>query len=72
MQAGYLLTLALPEQDRFFDDKADILDINGLGESWQFTLRPNIAPPSDLLAFLRLINLTGRHQIAIRRFAYLS
>ena len=59
MQAGYLLTLALPDQDRFFDDKADILEVNGFGESCQFTLRPGEAPSRDLLAFLRLINLSG-------------
>ncbi|KAK9801977.1 hypothetical protein WJX73_005616 [Symbiochloris irregularis] len=58
-QAGFLLSLGLPEQDRFFDDKADVLDLNGLAESWQFTLRPSQKPSSDLMAFLRLLNLTG-------------
>ena len=35
LQGGYLLALSLSEDDRNFDDKADILDINGFGETWQ-------------------------------------
>lgn len=59
LQAGFLLPLELPEQDRYFDDKADILETNGLAEAWQFTLRADSRPSAELLAFLRLINLTG-------------
>ena len=60
-QGGFLLSLALPEQDRFHDDKADILDLNGLAETWQFTLRPGERPSDELLAFLRLLNLSGAY-----------
>lgn len=58
-QGGFLLTLALPEDDRNFDDKADILDINGFREEWQFALRAGQPPESGLLAFLRLMNCGG-------------
>lgn len=42
-RGGYSLTLSIPETDRNFDDKMDILEINGLqptqqvssGECWQ-------------------------------------
>ena len=59
MQGGFLLTLALSEEDRNYDDKADILDINGFAETWQFALRPGQAPEAGLLAFLRLVNCSG-------------
>lgn len=58
-RAGFSLNLELPEGDRFFDDKADILEINGLSESQEFILRAEEEPSMDLLAFLRLINLSG-------------
>ncbi|KAK9806256.1 hypothetical protein WJX72_007461 [[Myrmecia] bisecta] len=58
-QGGFLLSLALAEGDRFFDDKADVLDLNGLAEAEQFTLLPNVEPPKEMLAFLRLNNLSG-------------
>ena len=54
-----MLALSIPEDDRFFDDKADILDINGFAETWQFALRPGQAPEAGLLAFLRLVNCSG-------------
>lgn len=53
------MNLELPEGDRFADDKADILDINGFSESQEFTLRIDAEPSEDLLAFLRIINLSG-------------
>lgn len=59
MQTGFPLNLELPEDDEFFDDKADILEINGLSESQEFILSSGEEPSSDLLAFLRLINLSG-------------
>ena len=59
MQGGFLLSLDLIEDDRFYDDKADVLEMNGLGESSSFILRPNEEPPEQLLGFLRLLNLQG-------------
>ena len=59
MQPGFVLTLALPENDKLHDDKADTLEINGFGESHAFTLRPGQQPSTDMLAFLRLMNLGG-------------
>lgn len=60
MQTGFALNLDLPEEDEFFDDKADILEINGLSESQEFILTSGEEPSADLLAFLRLINLSGK------------
>ena len=59
MQTGFPLNLELPEDDEFFDDKADILEINGLSESQEFVLTSGEEPSPELLAFLRLINLSG-------------
>ena len=59
VQGGFLLSLDLLEDDRFYDDKADVLEMNGLGESSSFILRPNTEPPEQLLGFLRLLNLQG-------------
>ena len=60
-----MLTLALPDNDKLYDDKADTLDINGFGESHGFTLRPGQQPSGDMLAFLRLMNLGGKHLVAM-------
>ena len=57
-----MLALSVPEDDLFLDDKADILDVNGFSETWQFALRPGQAPGEGLLAFLRLVNLSGAHR----------
>ena len=59
LQAGYLLSLPLPPDDSNFDDKLDILEINGLSESNDYLLFPNRAPPEELMALLRLINMRG-------------
>lgn len=59
LQPGFQLTLALPEGDRLYDDKADTLDINGFGETHTFLLKPGEEPSLDMLAFLRLMNLQG-------------
>ena len=58
-QGGFVLGLALPEDDRFYDDKADILELAGLAEAASFLLRVDAEPPAQLLAFLRLLNLSG-------------
>lgn len=51
--------MELPEDDQFYDDKADILELNGLSEAASFVLRPNSEPSEQLLGFLRLVNLSG-------------
>lgn len=59
-QPGFLLPLELPEEDRNFDDKADIVELNGLSVSEQFTLSSQEDPSTELLAYLRLLNLRGK------------
>lgn len=59
VQGGFELQLAIPEGDRFFDDKADILEQAGFSESTQFKLLPGVPPSEEMLAFLRLMNLSG-------------
>lgn len=59
MQAGFLLPLAIPEGDNNYDDKADIVELNGLQESYEFTLHPDRPPDKEMIAFLRLINISG-------------
>eukprot|EP00891_Asterochloris_glomerata_P003649 jgi/Astpho2/3649/Aster-07852 len=58
-QAGFLLTLSIPDDDKFLDDKLDILELNGLQQASTFTLFPNRAPSQEMTAFLRLMNLQG-------------
>lgn len=58
-QPGFLLPLELPEEDRNFDDKADIVELNGLSIAEQFTLSSQEDPSTELLAYLRLLNLRG-------------
>ncbi len=59
VQGGFILSLALPEDDKYYDDKADILELNGLSEAASFVLRANEEPSEQLLGFLRLLNLSG-------------
>ncbi len=59
-QGGFVLSLELPEDDKYYDDKADILELNGLSEAASFVLLPNEEPSEQLLGFLRLINLSGK------------
>jgi len=56
---GYLLQLSLSEEDRFLDDKADVVSLARLPPSPQFALTPGAPPPQDLRAFLRLMHLGG-------------
>ena len=58
-QAGYALQLAMPEGERFIDDKLDIVEGAGMQPSMQFTLTPSSQPPDDMMAYLRLIHLKG-------------
>ena len=64
LQAGFLLTLSIPDDDKFLDDKLDILELNGLQQTSTFTLFPNRAPSQEMTAFLRLMNLQGETQSA--------
>ena len=70
LQAGFVLPLAIPIGDALFDDKADIVELNGLQESYEFTLHPDRPPDKEMIAFLRLINIRGRccaqHSIVCR------
>ncbi len=58
-QASYTLTLELSEADSNFDDKIDILEINGLQQATEFVLRADAAPDEGLLPLLRLLSLQG-------------
>lgn len=53
----FAITLVLPETDRFYDDKIDILELQGLQASTEFILESGAPPPETMLAMLRLINL---------------
>ena len=53
----FAITLVLPEDDRFYDDKIDILEMNGLEGCSEFILQTGAPPPDTMMAMLRLINL---------------
>lgn len=55
----FTLTLEIPESDRFFDDKSDICEINGMETTKYYDLVPGQRPPDDMMAFLRLTVLAG-------------
>lgn len=56
---SFALTITLPEEDRFFDDKIDILEQAGLQQSNEFVLRAAGGAPESLLPTLRLVNIQG-------------
>ena len=58
-RGSFSVNVALPEDDRFYDDKIDILELHGLKESNEFVLQAGMSPPEDLLATLRLLNIQG-------------
>lgn len=59
-QGGYSLTLTIPESDRYYDDKCDILERNvGLGPTATFNIVRGEDPPQEMMAFLRLMQLQG-------------
>lgn len=63
-QGGYSLTLTLPEEDRYYGEKLDVLERNGLGASSTFALVRGQEPPEEMMAFLRLMQLSGeRHEL---------
>lgn len=53
------LALEISPDDRFVDDKADILEMNGLECSMQFELMRGQGPPDVMTTFLRLTSLAG-------------
>ena len=53
----FAITLVLSEEDTFFDDKMDILELNGLEAANEFILERGAPPPETMLAVIRLINL---------------
>ena len=57
--SGFSLPLAIPADDPFFQDKVDVAELSGLGESATWVLRSADAPPDELLAYLRLIHCGG-------------
>jgi hypothetical protein len=59
LQPSYALTLELSEEDRNYDDKADILEQGGMPLSSEFLLRADSSPDDQLLPVLRLLNLQG-------------
>eukprot|EP00775_Hariotina_reticulata_P010446 gene10446-10604_t len=60
LKGGYNLTLTLPEDDRYYADKLDILERNGLSASSSFTLLRDQPPPAEMMGLLRLMQLTGQ------------
>lgn len=53
----FALTITLPAEDRFFDDKVDILEQAGMQDSMEFVLSVGSPAPDGMLGMLRLINL---------------
>lgn len=53
------LSLEISPEDRFIDDKADILEINGFQSSMQFDLPRGEGPSDEMITFLRLSALSG-------------
>ncbi|XP_022973301.1 ribulose-1,5 bisphosphate carboxylase/oxygenase large subunit N-methyltransferase, chloroplastic [Cucurbita maxima] len=56
---AYTLTLEIPESDPFYDDKLDIAETNGLGETAYFDIVLDRPFPDAMLPFLRLLALGG-------------
>lgn len=52
-QPGFLLQLSIPADDRFADDKNDVLEVAGVPAAPDFRLRVAAPPPEDLKTFLR-------------------
>ena len=59
MQPGYSLSLSIPEDDRWYDDKVDVLERNGLAASSAFNLLPGQPPSEEMMGFMRLMQLSG-------------
>eukprot|EP00250_Pteridium_aquilinum_P005644 c15711_g1_i1 orf=606-2153(-) len=56
---SFVLTLEISESDRFFGDKIDIAELNGLNSTVYFDLVYEQGIPDEMLPFLRLVALSG-------------
>ena len=56
---SFMLTLEIPESDRFYGDKLDIAELNGLDTTVYFDLIYGEGLPENMLPYLRLIALNG-------------
>ena len=57
-RGGYSMQMNLPE-DPSYEDKVDILELNGMSTSQTFLLREGEPVPPELVAFFRLVSLGG-------------
>ncbi|KDP41237.1 hypothetical protein JCGZ_15644 [Jatropha curcas] len=55
----YTLTLQISESDPFFDDKLDVAETNGLGQTADFDIVMGNPLPPAMLPYLRLVALGG-------------
>ncbi|XP_078429596.1 rubisco methyltransferase family protein [Wolffia australiana] len=56
---SYTLTLGIPESEEFLDDKLDIAESNGLGETSYFDIYLDQSLPPLMIPYLRLLALGG-------------
>ncbi|KAF0912980.1 hypothetical protein E2562_019784 [Oryza meyeriana var. granulata] len=56
---AYTLTLEISESDPFYDDKLDIAELNGMGETAYFDIVLGESLPPQMLPYLRLLCLGG-------------
>ena len=58
---GYTLSLEVPEDDPNYDDKADVAELNGLGEQESFVCRAGgeMGLDPDFLPYMRMVNIAG-------------
>ncbi|KAI4328483.1 hypothetical protein L6164_020835 [Bauhinia variegata] len=56
---AFTLTLGISESDPFFDDKLDVAESNGFGETAYFDIFDDRPLPPGLLPYLRLVALGG-------------
>ncbi|XP_020582306.1 fructose-bisphosphate aldolase-lysine N-methyltransferase, chloroplastic [Phalaenopsis equestris] len=55
----YTMTLQISESDPFYEDKLDIAELNGLGETAYFDVMLDLPLPPLMLPYLRLVALGG-------------
>ncbi|XP_009356335.2 LOW QUALITY PROTEIN: ribulose-1,5 bisphosphate carboxylase/oxygenase large subunit N-methyltransferase, chloroplastic [Pyrus x bretschneideri] len=58
-RSGFTLTLEISEPDPFYEDKLDIAEKNGLGETAYFDIFLESSLPPALIPYLRLVALGG-------------
>ncbi|KAK4715125.1 hypothetical protein R3W88_013463 [Solanum pinnatisectum] len=56
---AFTLTLEISESDDFYEDKLDIAESNGLGETAYFDIKLGQSLPRFLIPYLRLVALSG-------------